>query len=207
MESRHSACTIVLRGGSESELELVEKALSFALHASRHLCFENAFLRDTLSIATETSVTFGVQGLSSEDSLESWKPICKQIVQQSTHLTRLQRPNDACIDFISPHMSTWTTNQTHDPFKQKKEFSDPVYIAEVIESEPVTDPVSCESTESVTSKISEEYLDPPRNSTISHESTNMDALIHASTKESLQVAQNKGNVQNLCFRHFRNRVP
>ena len=117
--------TVALRGAPESELLLVRKALSFAVLAACRLLFENAFLRDTLSISTLSTAAFGVEGLPDVMNVDSWRPLCRQIVQTSTRRASIKRRIDDCIDCISPHVTNWTVKRAHGGFKQVSDYRHP----------------------------------------------------------------------------------
>jgi len=133
------ASTVALKGAPESELELVSKALSFSIMASYRLYFENAFLTDTLSVMTEATASYGVVGLDTAKDLDSWKHICKGVVRRSALKTSLKRDSDGCIDYISPHVTSWTSCQSHEEFHQKTEFSPPVCHPDELTSDGVWD--------------------------------------------------------------------
>lgn len=140
------ASTVVLRGAPESELELVSKALSFSIMASYRLYFENAFLTDTLSVMTEATASYGVVGLDTAKDLPSWKYICKGVVRRSALKTFRERDSDGCIGYISPHITSWTSCQSHEEFQQRTEFSPPVCHPDELTSDGVWDEPS-ESTD------------------------------------------------------------
>lgn len=135
IDHKPSAFTVALRGGTEAELELVQQAMSFALFAAYRIFCENAFLRDALSITTESTAAYGVEGLGEANDLEGWRPVCKQIVQQSSRKTSQKRVMAECVDFVSPHMSGWTPSQAHSTFEQRRDPSAPFFTPCDVEAE------------------------------------------------------------------------